>query len=92
MPRFLQESIRELSASDLMSDVDIQAYSGSALDHPGIVPVHEAGEHNGQHFLSAFMSPEQVNGKESMASRSVSINPVSSPDSALPASLTAIRA
>tara|TARA_R110002073_G_scaffold8027_23_gene44944 strand:+ start:4401 stop:10460 length:6060 start_codon:yes stop_codon:yes gene_type:complete len=42
----------ELAGEEQVKRFYAEAESAASLDHPGIVPVFEVGEHNGQHFFS----------------------------------------
>jgi WD40 repeat protein/serine/threonine protein kinase/ribosomal protein S27E len=50
-------ALKMIRAGQLASDQEVQRFYSEArasahLDHPGIVPVFEVGEHEGQHFFS----------------------------------------
>ena len=40
------------SSDEEVSRFQIEAEAAARLDHPGIVPIYEIGEHNGQHFFA----------------------------------------
>jgi serine/threonine protein kinase/formylglycine-generating enzyme required for sulfatase activity len=53
-----------LADADQVKRFHAEAEAAAKLDHPGIVPVHEVGEFNGQHFYSmAFVEGTSLNDR-----------------------------
>ena len=67
-------ALKMILAGRLAEDAHVRRFYAEAaaaarLNHPGIVPVYEAGEHEGQHFLSmAFIEGIDLSA---MASRTL---------------------
>ena len=61
-----QVALKMILTGKLAGDSDVQRFyseasSAAALEHPGVVPVYEVGEQNGQHFFSmGFVEGESL--------------------------------
>ena len=61
-----QVALKMILTGKLAGDSDVQRFyseasSAAALEHPGVVPVYEVGEQNGQHFFSmGFIEGESL--------------------------------
>ena len=61
-----QVALKMILTGKLASEEDVQRFyseasSAAALEHPGVVPVYEVGEQNGQHFFSmGFVEGESL--------------------------------
>ena len=62
-------ALKMILSGDLAGEEEVQRFKTEAeaaanLDHPGIVPIYEIGEHNGQHYFSmAFVEGQSLASK-----------------------------
>lgn len=50
----------QLAGEDEVRRFQLEAEAAANLDHPGIVPIYDIGEHNGQHYFTMKLSEGQT--------------------------------